>query len=482
MKRFISLLVLALILMPNLSLEAKAASALDVVINEIAWGGSLDDSSDEWIELKNNTDSEVDLTGWTIVDDETSTYELSGTIAANGYFLIESHEDAVSGVDADLIVGLSLANSGDTLVLYDADGSTIDTVNSSGGDWPAGDNDTKASMERVDPESEGSDNWSDCTTSSGYTASGGSEILGTPGSLNSVSESSTGTTVTLTVSDEMPASGDTITVTATITDVEELFSYGLDIEYDSAVLTYQSTTEGDFLSETSFNAELEDSTEGTLVIGGARTQEDKEGVSGDGTLFEVEFLVADNPGASSDITISNSFIANLDEDIEASFESTSITVEASASQAENAAAAEGEERYSVTLTWDEPTDGADYYRILRLDSAGDYEELTTTTETTYTDDSYIIPDNTYSYQIITVLGSSESEAIEVTGSDSRGVKGDSNRSDRVDGRDLENLAKHYGETSLDEDYDVLIDTTYDGNINGSDLIDLGVNWALTYSD
>ena len=32
----------------------------------------------------------------------------------------------------------------------------------------------------------------------------------------------------------------------------------------------------------------------------------------------------------------------------------------------------------------------------------------------------------------------------------------------------------------DANFNVLIDTTYDGIIDGSDLIDIGANWAITY--
>ena len=69
---------------------AHAASPGSVVINEIAWMGSLDSTSDEWIELYNTTSSDIDLTGWTIDDDGSSTYSItSGVLPANGYFLIE---------------------------------------------------------------------------------------------------------------------------------------------------------------------------------------------------------------------------------------------------------------------------------------------------------------------------------------------------------------------------------------------------------
>ncbi len=470
--------MVVLILISGLNLEARAASSMDIVINEIAWAGSLDESGDEWIELKNNTSSAVDLAGWQIIDDETTVYDLSGEIPANGYFLIESHEDAVSGLSADLIVEMSLANSGDTLVLKDASGNTIDTVNASGTEWPAGDNTTKASMERTD--STGS-TWNTCTAGNGYSASGGSEITGTPGSLNSESESSTGTEVLLTVSDSMPDAGDTITVTASITGVEGLFAYGFDVEYDSSVLTYQSVTAGSFLStggDTSFNAQLQNGEEGVLVIGEAIIQDDRTGVSGDGTLVTITFLVAES--GSTDLSFANNFISSTAGDIETNWTESNVSVAATAGEASNLQIAESEDRYSLTLSWDAASDGADYYRVLKLNSAGDYEEIGATTETVFTDTSNIIPGVAHTYQLITVLGSSESAGITASGSDSRGLAGDNNRSDRVDGRDLENLAQHYGETASSEDFDQLVDTNYDGTINGSDLIDLGVNWAMTY--
>ncbi|MFH1958448.1 MAG: lamin tail domain-containing protein, partial [bacterium] len=50
--------------------EQNKASAelpsMTVVINEIAWKGTVQSTSDEWIELYNNTDSPIDITDWSI--------------------------------------------------------------------------------------------------------------------------------------------------------------------------------------------------------------------------------------------------------------------------------------------------------------------------------------------------------------------------------------------------------------------------------
>jgi hypothetical protein len=71
--------------------------------------------------------------------------------------------------------------------------------------------------------------------------------------------------------------------------------------------------------------------------------------------------------------------------------------------------------------------------------------------------------------------------VEITAQDSRGLRGDNNRSDLVEGRDLERLARHFAETDQSAGYDWLVDTNYDGLVNGSDLIDIGANFAQSFS-
>jgi hypothetical protein len=92
----------------------------------------------------------------------------------------------------------------------------------------------------------------------------------------------------------------------------------------------------------------------------------------------------------------------------------------------------------------------------------------------------LIPDLIYNYRVTAVKAALTSTAVEISGQDSRGVKGDNNRTDLVDGRDLERLAKQFAATDLIAGFDPLIDTTYDGVINGSDLIDIGATFAQKY--
>lgn len=130
---------------------ALAANSQDVVINEIAWMGTTNSANDEWIELYNNTDAVVDLIGWALkAVDGTPAINLQGTISAKSYFLLErTSDETLPAVTADLIYTGALGNSGEKLELRDASNNLIDTVDCSGG-WFAGDNTTKATMERID--------------------------------------------------------------------------------------------------------------------------------------------------------------------------------------------------------------------------------------------------------------------------------------------------------------------------------------------
>ncbi len=184
--------ILGLMMALALTAPALAANPLDVVINEVAWGGTEASGTDEWLELLNNTSSPIDLTGWKIIDDVTTTYNLSGTIPANGYFLVEKTETVVNDIPADVLASsISFANTGDDLVLQDASGNTIDQALCNNVGWYAGSATTgsKATMERRNPQLPGNNsaNWgaNDGVTINGHD-SGGGAIRGTPRAQNSV--------------------------------------------------------------------------------------------------------------------------------------------------------------------------------------------------------------------------------------------------------------------------------------------------------
>ena len=236
---------------------ANAAAPGSIVINEVAWMGTTASTTDEWIELYNTTGTDIDLSGWTIVDDGTETYTItSGTILAGGYFLIE-----------DAVIPISLSNTGDSLILKDDLNQTIDTVNSTGGMWFAGDNTNKFTMERIDPLADGDDsaNWADSLV-----------VDGTPGAVNSVfSGAPAATEILIQDLTVNPVEGDSLTLNVSIANATDVLSYGLDIIYDPSVLAYTGATEDSFLSEsgsvpTAFNEGLENGIQGKIVIGNSR--------------------------------------------------------------------------------------------------------------------------------------------------------------------------------------------------------------------
>ncbi|MGC9399061.1 MAG: lamin tail domain-containing protein [Anaerolineae bacterium] len=192
-----ALLLLIVVHTPGFILPTRAApfntaAPGDVVINEVAWMGTAASTYDEWIELYNTTEQTIPLTGWHLyAADFGPTLTLEGEIEPLGYYLIErSDDDTVGDISADWVgpfSGGSLDNDGEILYLDDASGGRIDTANVEGGSWPAGDNATKQTMERIDPRGpDTSDNW---CTNDGVTHNGedadGNPINGTPKAPNS---------------------------------------------------------------------------------------------------------------------------------------------------------------------------------------------------------------------------------------------------------------------------------------------------------
>ncbi len=141
------ILVFGLLIIPQTVLGA-------VRMNEISWMGNVDSSANEWIEIWNDGDEPVSLSGWTLgALDGSPLITLDGTIVAGGYYLIErTDDDSVLGVSADLIAsfGSGISNSGESLQLKNGNGVIVDEV-LGGEDWVniGGDNITKATAQRT---------------------------------------------------------------------------------------------------------------------------------------------------------------------------------------------------------------------------------------------------------------------------------------------------------------------------------------------
>ncbi len=167
-----------------------------VVINEIAWMGTDASYADEWIELYNNTGGVIDFTlnsGWTIETEDGLDVSLTESISSEGYYIIEDSTETIFDLTEDQQEGISLNNDDEKLVLKDGNGVIIDQVDCTeerivSGDWYAGNNDTKTSMERIKTTVTGdsASNWATATSTNGHVDDGGNIINGTPAARNSV--------------------------------------------------------------------------------------------------------------------------------------------------------------------------------------------------------------------------------------------------------------------------------------------------------
>lgn len=158
----------------------------DVVINELMPDPDppVELPNAEFVELFNTTDDRsFDLTGWTITDGGSTGTIPSVQLQPGGYIILTGTSNAPLFAGSGTTVGIpsfpSLNNDGDPLVLFDADGTLIDTLTYSSA-WYA--DAAKAaggwSLERIDPYTpcSGALDWSASLAPSG----------GTPGAQNSV--------------------------------------------------------------------------------------------------------------------------------------------------------------------------------------------------------------------------------------------------------------------------------------------------------
>ena len=184
----------------------QMANALDIIINEVAWGGTVAFGVDEWIELYNPTGSPMPLTGWRLTDNGNINILLAGSIPAGGYFLLERTDDTtVSDVIADQFYSGSLADGGESLFLFDDLNNLIDSANSSAGAWPAGSSTGPYSMERIDVIADGPSAWA---SNNGAVRNGLDSSTPTPLPINGTPRQKNSVTLALTA-----------TVTATATNI-----------------------------------------------------------------------------------------------------------------------------------------------------------------------------------------------------------------------------------------------------------------------
>ncbi len=169
------------------------ADVYPLVINEIMYNPPTDFGSDthcEWVEIYNPNDDEYDVSNWVVTDGEDDfTIPNNISIPAFGFLVVAKDTDTLRalsdysddlGSSNDLLVGnaiWNLSNSGDQVVLKNADGATVDSVNyDDSSPWPTQPDGNGPSLELTDPSSDNNDgnNWA-----------ASSEEYGTPGEPNS---------------------------------------------------------------------------------------------------------------------------------------------------------------------------------------------------------------------------------------------------------------------------------------------------------
>ena len=147
-----------------------------VIINEVGWMGTHASANDECIELKNVSGGELDINNWQILDKaEKIKFQLSGKILTGGFYLLErTDDDSVPNVAADQIYKNVLNDTDEGLRLFDKNCNLIDEVFANP-NWPAGESNTRRSMERSTDFS-----WHT------YLGNGENNILGTPRKENTL--------------------------------------------------------------------------------------------------------------------------------------------------------------------------------------------------------------------------------------------------------------------------------------------------------
>lgn len=180
----------------------------DVVINELMWMGSSVSSADEWLELRNMTDHDINLSGFKLtklsggIEVEMAISFAGKSIPAHGYFLIGNSNSYAAG-DSQLNVtpdiwdsSLDLSDDNLQISLYWNDGA-VDYLIDSAWDGTAPTeglyettpgSEKYYSMERTSIPGDGTNplNWYTCIDSASTTDffDGGADERGTPGAAN----------------------------------------------------------------------------------------------------------------------------------------------------------------------------------------------------------------------------------------------------------------------------------------------------------
>ena len=88
-----------------------------IKLSELLPNPSTSETADEFIELYNNGEEEVAVTGWQLIDASGQIFTLAGSIGAKRYYAWYRSDTKIS-----------LNNTGDTIALLQPDGTELDRV------------------------------------------------------------------------------------------------------------------------------------------------------------------------------------------------------------------------------------------------------------------------------------------------------------------------------------------------------------------
>lgn len=143
-----------------------------VLLSEVAWMGTEDGAPYEWIEIASTRGTDTEIGGWSVVDKDEQiqfVFPKGARLPAGGFILLARGADRVGSVKADFRYTGNLKNGDEGLRLFNAKCEAVDGVSASP-KWPAGDAETKKTMER------------NVATKGWYTSS---QVGGTPRAANS---------------------------------------------------------------------------------------------------------------------------------------------------------------------------------------------------------------------------------------------------------------------------------------------------------
>ena len=177
----------AALALPALVLAPPAQAAdTDVVISELMYQTPTELDSDEFLEITNFGSDPVDLSGWCF-SGVTFCFPSGSSIAAGARQVISPNAArslAVYGVTTAGTYTGSLKNSGETISLKNAGGTTIDSVAYLDvAPWPVTPDGLGPSLELIDPTADNNlaRNWAAATNVAGHTAGAANSVAGTIG-------------------------------------------------------------------------------------------------------------------------------------------------------------------------------------------------------------------------------------------------------------------------------------------------------------